>query len=92
MMNPDKALAHAMASDEELSLYHSLSPRQREVAKLLAKGLTNKAVAKELGLSYRTVEIHRGAVTDKLQCSNFISAALILFRVEVRAIAKGDVY
>ncbi|WP_126172919.1 response regulator transcription factor [Altericroceibacterium xinjiangense] len=43
----------------------ALSSREREVLQLLAQGLSNKMVAVELGLSPRTVEDHRAAITAK---------------------------
>ena len=36
----------------------SLSPREREIARLIAHGLTNRQIAEELTLSVRTVEGH----------------------------------
>jgi two-component system, LuxR family, response regulator FixJ len=44
-----------------------LTPREREVAALMASGLTNKQIAKELKVSDRTVEIHRSRVMSKMQ-------------------------
>ena len=44
----------------------SLTPREREVLDLMVKGLQNKAVAQELGVSPRTVEIHRARVMEKM--------------------------
>jgi two-component system nitrate/nitrite response regulator NarP len=35
-----------------------LSPREREVAVLVARGLANKEIARELGLSHGTVKLH----------------------------------
>ncbi len=43
-----------------------LTPREREVLRGIASGLTNKAVAAELGISHRTVETHRENVMRKL--------------------------
>ena len=42
--------------------------RQREVAEFIAKGLTNKEIASELGLSTRTIDMHVGNVLDRLDC------------------------
>lgn len=43
-----------------------LSPREREVVALLARGLTSKEMARELALSPRTVEMHRARLLAKL--------------------------
>lgn len=43
-----------------------LSPREREVALLVARGLTNKEVARELGLCDGTVKIHLHNIFQKL--------------------------
>jgi RNA polymerase sigma factor (sigma-70 family) len=45
----------------------SLTPREREVLDLMVKGKQNKAVAQELAVSPRTVEIHRARVMEKMQ-------------------------
>jgi len=44
----------------------SLSPREREVFEGLLGGLPNKSIAYDLGISPRTVEIHRARVMDKM--------------------------
>lgn len=44
----------------------SLTPREREVLKLLTQGKQNKVMAGDLGLSQRTVEIHRAHVMEKM--------------------------
>jgi DNA-binding NarL/FixJ family response regulator len=44
-----------------------LSPREREVALLVAGGLSNKEVARELGLSVGTVKIHVHNIFKKLR-------------------------
>jgi len=47
-----------------------LTPREREVFDRLLLGLQNKEIARELDISPRTVEIHRGRVMEKLECRN----------------------
>jgi FixJ family two-component response regulator len=43
-----------------------LTKREREVCNLVATGMLNKQIAYELGLSEKTVKVHRGRVTRKL--------------------------
>ncbi len=45
---------------------HALSPREREVARLVADGLTNREIAGRLGLSSRTVDSHLEHIRTKL--------------------------
>jgi two-component system response regulator FixJ len=46
--------------------FESLTPREREVLELVVEGKANKVVAIDLGLSERTVEIHRANVMEKM--------------------------
>jgi two-component system, LuxR family, response regulator FixJ len=45
----------------------SLTPREMEVAQLLANGASNKVVALDLDISQRTVELHRAHIMEKMQ-------------------------
>lgn len=45
----------------------SLTPREREVMDKIIAGKSNKVIATDLGLSQRTVEVHRANVMEKLQ-------------------------
>ena len=45
---------------------HELTSREREVMKMVIDGKANKVIAIDLGLSKRTVEVHRSKVMDKL--------------------------
>ena len=46
-----------------------LTPREREVSALLLQGLTSKAIGRQLGISHRTVEIHRARLMRKFQAA-----------------------
>lgn len=46
--------------------YHRLTPREREVFKLVAEGLSNKEIAFRLGISRKTVDTHHSRICRKL--------------------------
>src|SRR5579862_7554703 len=48
------------------SRYDSLTPREKEVLKLVASGLLNKQIGAELGTSELTIKTHRGRVMEKM--------------------------
>jgi FixJ family two-component response regulator len=50
--------------------FESLTPREREVLALVTSGKQNKVMAGDLGLSQRTVEIHRSRVMEKMAASS----------------------
>jgi DNA-binding NarL/FixJ family response regulator len=54
----------------------SLTPRERDVLKALLQGEGNKEIGRRLGISHRTVEIHRARVMAKLNAGS----AIELFR------------
>lgn len=47
-----------------------LTPRERQVLSLAAEGLSNKAIGRQLGISPKTVEIHRSKVMSKMEVSS----------------------
>ena len=47
-----------------------LTPRERQVLKLVAEGKSSPEIAKELGLSVKTIEGHRGRLMSKLETKN----------------------
>jgi FixJ family two-component response regulator len=52
------------------SRYDSLTPREKEVLKLVAAGLLNKQIGGELGTSELTVKTHRGRVMEKMRADS----------------------
>ena len=60
-------LSAAVRGEHETRPLEQLTGREREVLEGIARGWTNKAIAAELGISYRTVETHRESLMKKLQ-------------------------
>jgi two-component system response regulator DctR len=56
----------------------SLSAREREVLELILAGKLNKVVADKLGISMRTVEVHRAHIFDKMQVKTAVELAGLL--------------
>lgn len=59
----------------------SLTPREREVMELVIEGRSSKLIARQLGISAKTVEFHRARVMEKMQ----VASALDLVRVVLTA-------
>jgi two-component system response regulator FixJ len=58
-----------------------LTPREREVFELVVAGEPNKVIARYLGISFRTVELHRAHIIEKLQArslSDLIRMGIIM--------------
>jgi len=56
----------------------TLSAREREVLDLILAGKMNKVIADELGISMRTVEVHRAHIFDKMQVKTAVELARVL--------------
>ncbi len=57
-----------------------LSPREAEVARLVAQGLPNKLVARELDISEKTVHIHRQHVMEKAEVGSAAELARLMLQ------------
>lgn len=68
--------------------FESLTPREREVLALVATGKPNKVMAGDLGLSQRTVEIHRARVMEKMGVSSL--AQLVRIVMDLNSAAKSE--
>ena len=57
-----------------------LSPREHEVMDLLVQGLHNRRIAEELGISHRTVEVHKARVLEKLGVRSVVELVRLVDR------------
>jgi two-component system response regulator FixJ len=79
-----RASADRSHADEAGVRLQVLTPREREVLDGLAKGLPNKTIAYDLGISPRTVEIHRANLMTKLGVRSLSEALRIAFAAQDR--------
>jgi two-component system response regulator FixJ len=61
-----------------------LSPREQEVLQLAARGLTSREIASELGISPRTVEVHRASVMHKTGAGSVADLVRFVLQISVR--------
>jgi FixJ family two-component response regulator len=66
----------------------SLTSREREVLNLMTRGKSNKIMAADLGISQRTVEIHRAHVMEKLAASSVAQAVRMVMDVGAAAASR----
>jgi DNA-binding CsgD family transcriptional regulator len=66
----------------------SLTPRQREVLRLIAEGQTTKAIARELGISVKTVETHRSLLMERLSIRDV--AGLVRYALRLGLVSPDE--
>ncbi|WHU02633.1 MULTISPECIES: response regulator transcription factor [unclassified Sphingomonas] len=75
----------ATRTDAARTQLASLSAREREVLDGLAAGFPNKTIAYDLGISPRTVEVHRANLMQKLGARSLSEALRVTFTAEMGA-------
>ena len=73
------------------ALIHTLSPRERQVLEALVAGRQNKVIAFDLGISVRTVEVHRARMLDRLGVQQVAEAVRLLVLASFAERARADV-
>lgn len=73
------SVAKLLLEPVEPSVDDQLTPRQVEILKLIARGMSSKEIGFELGLSSKTVDVHRSRVMERLGVRDM--ASLILYAV-----------
>ena len=79
-----KRLEFDQAAEAVSALYQTLTPREKEVMFFVTKGLMNKQIAGEMGLSEITVKIHRGHVMRKMEVRTLADLVRIAERLGLR--------
>ncbi|MEA2155455.1 MAG: hypothetical protein QOE11_1595 [Solirubrobacteraceae bacterium] len=82
-----RVLREMVAGGDRAQRHGHLTPREREVLALLARGRANKAIALDLGVAEKTVKTHVGNILGKLGLSDRTQAALYAVR---EGIAEGS--
>lgn len=72
---------HELASVRER--YETLTPRQREVFALVVVGLLNKQVGARLGISEKTVKVHRGRIMEQMCAQSLADLVRIAARLNI---------
>jgi|SoiMetStandDraft_2_1073263.scaffolds.fasta_scaffold225484_1 RNA polymerase sigma factor (sigma-70 family) len=65
--------------------FDTLTPRERDVLRLVLQGLLNKQIAAELGISEKTVKFHRGRVMDKTQAGSVAELVRQAEKIDLRS-------
>mgnify|MGYP000520704254 CR=1 FL=1 len=91
------AIAHYRSARKQLlqrqkvrKRFESCTPRERDVMKLLADGLPNKGIAEALGISPRTVEIHRAHVMEKMAADSLPTLVRMVGMLDSGLAAKSQ--
>lgn len=64
--------------------FASLTVREQEVLDLVVEGLPNKSIARQLGLSAKTVEVHRGSMMGKMQARSVADLVKLAMQHQAR--------
>lgn len=78
----DIHIEHGKEGQDAITLrgFGTLTHRERQILQFVVEGMTNKEIAVDLGLSYRTVEVHRRHIMEKTGARN--TADLVRLAIE----------
>lgn len=78
-----ESILRQQAAQELLARF---SPRESEVADLLARGQSNKVIALQLGISEKTVHIHRQHIMEKAEISSAAELTQLMLKADPRSL------
>lgn len=73
-----KVSAEAWQRHETLGRYRTLTPKERDLAHLVVRGMMNREMAAQLNIALRTVEVHRAKVMEKMQATSLAELVIKL--------------
>jgi RNA polymerase sigma factor (sigma-70 family) len=76
-------------TDAHKARISSLTPREREVFRLLGRGYQNREIAVELGISPRTVEVYKARMMEKLDCETIADVVRLALIVDPKDSTSG---
>ena len=62
-----------------------MTPREREVLAMVVKGMLNKQIADALGMSEKTVKVHRGRVMQKMHAISLADLVRMAAKVGIQS-------
>ena len=85
ILQSERVLSENANHQEALSHLISLTERERDVMLLAVQGHPNKHIARQLGISHRTVEIHKSKIMQKTGAINLLDLARIVHEGDLNA-------
>jgi FixJ family two-component response regulator len=84
-LEEDRERRRNKAETSELaSRLAGLTPREREVLPLVARGLLNKQAAAQLGISEVTLQIHRGKIMQKMKAGSLAELVKMAAKLDIK--------
>ena len=87
----EKDLAAHQEKEEKqhlMSIFDVLTPREYEVMRLVITGMLNKQIAFQLGITERTVKVHRGRVMEKMQVGSLAELVILALKAGISPIEQ----